>query len=134
MENLSNIGQIGFPLMIVGMVVVFSALLILMYLMKALKKMMHWLHCRKLNKASQTSGISSAQSCPNPDDTEALTIAAIALTLILEDEAAHDHESLVLTLHTMPKPYSNWWMPGTMTAGGFKSSGFPAMSSKIENT
>jgi len=123
----------GVSLMIVGMAVVFSSLVILMFLMKGLKNLLYWLHCRKFARES-AGGSAEGTSCPRPDDTEAMTIAAIAMTLILEEEAAHDEESLVLTLRAMAKPYSNWWMPGTSPAGRYSTQGFRPTISRVENT
>ncbi|MBU0517366.1 OadG family protein [bacterium] len=98
----------GFSLMLVGMLVVFAALVLLMFLMKGLKATIGWFHDRSL-KASQESAKGSVSS-KKTDDVPAGVIAALALTLILEDEQIHDNESLVLTLHSLSKPYSNWWM------------------------
>ena len=119
--------------MIVGMAVVFSSLVVLMFLMKGLKNLLHWLHCRKFVRDS-AGGIEEGTACPRPDDTEAMTIAAIALTLIFEEEAAHDEESLVLTLRALAKPYSNWWMPGRTPTGNYNMRTFRPAISKVENT
>ncbi|MBC8277432.1 MAG: OadG family protein [FCB group bacterium] len=134
MDTIGNLSDIGISLMIVGMAVVFSSLVILMFLMKGLKNCLYWLHCRKFARESAAGGSAEGTSCPRPDDTEAMTIAAIAMTLILEEQAAHDEESLVLTLRAMAKPYSNWWMPGRSSLSHYNTQGFRPMISKTEST
>jgi len=94
----------GITLMVVGMVVVFIALLLLIVLMTALRYVQNYLHA--IQQRKESGGLAPAA----PEDIPALVVAAIALTLILEEESVHDQESLVLTLHSLPKPYSNWWM------------------------
>ncbi len=112
----------GFSLMLVGMSVVFTALLILMILMKLLKYGMNRLHCLRIAKQAEAGTLrGTATSCPQPEEIPGVLIAAIASTLILEQELVHDEESMVLTLRGLPKPYSNWWMPETMKADLFKS-------------
>ncbi|MDP8239720.1 MAG: OadG family protein [Candidatus Hatepunaea meridiana] len=100
----------GLSLMFVGMTVVFSALLVLMFMMKGLKLLLKWQHNRHIEHERL---IGSTGDClvSNPNEITGVVIAAIALTLILEDDQIHDVESMVLTMHAMPKPYSNWWMP-----------------------
>ena len=134
MDTINTLGDLGLTLMTVGMAVVFSALVVLMVLMKGLKNWLYWLHCRKLKSNSRSDDSLEGIACPRPDDTEAMAIAAIALTLILEEEAAHDEESLVLTLRSLPKPYSNWWMPGNSPVSRKYTQGFRPTISKIEST
>lgn len=129
-----DFGNAGISLMIVGMAVVFIALVALMFMMKGLKNVLYWLHCRKMRREAPGDSGMEGTVCPRPDETEAMTIAAIALTLILEEEAAHDEESLVLTLRALAKPYSNWWMPGNAQTGHYNTQGFRPTSSKVENT
>jgi Na+-transporting methylmalonyl-CoA/oxaloacetate decarboxylase gamma subunit len=95
----------GISLMIVGMGVVFCSLMILMFLLKGLKWSLVQLH--KFNNRKKT-GVPAAPT----DEIPGVVVAAIAITLILEQEEIHDEESLVLTLRSLPKPYSNWWMKG----------------------
>ena len=90
----------GLTLMTVGMVVVFCALVILLFMMKALKILTIWRHHKKMARQRE----------PEYNEVSAGVIAAIAITLMLEDDQIHDNESLVLTLHSLSKPYSNWWM------------------------
>ena len=121
MENIAQ--GAGFPLMMVGMSVVFSALVILMFMMMGLKRALNYLHCRILQRRGKKLG-EPAESCTNPDEVAGVLIAALALTLILEDEEAHDEESLVLTLNSIPKPYNNWWMKNVHETWHKKSSGY----------
>ena len=116
MDLQQTITNIGIPLMFVGMVVVFGSLLALMFVMKGLKRILNTIHRLHVEREEQRSGSTAASDLPeNPDDVHGILIAAIAITLILEAEQAHDEESLVLTLRAMPKPYANWWLP---TSGG----------------
>lgn len=95
----------GFSLMIVGMGVVFCSLILLMFLLKGLRWSLAQLQKRRSWKKT---GVPSASNQEIPG----VVVAAIAITLILEQEEIHDEESLVLTLRSLPKPYSNWWMKG----------------------
>ncbi len=116
MNGLENIqeGQ-GFMLMIVGLTVVFSALVILMFLMKGLKRYQSLLHDRKTRR--ERAG-QPGQQVVGEDDIPGVVVAAIALTILLEEEQSHDSESMVLTLRGMPKPYSNWWQSRIDSAWG----------------
>lgn len=95
----------GFSLMIVGLGVVFCSLIILMFLLKGLKWTLAQIQRWKSRKKSGVP-VASAQEIPG------VVVAAIAITLMLEQEEIHDEESLVITLRSLPKPYSNWWMKG----------------------
>ncbi len=105
----------GVALAVVGMVVVFIALAFLMLMMKGLKKAQDAvLALEKRRRSARAAGTGAeAALLPEEGDLPGVLVAAIALTLILEEEQIHDEESLVLTLHSMPKPYSNWWQ-GTL--------------------
>jgi Na+-transporting methylmalonyl-CoA/oxaloacetate decarboxylase gamma subunit len=111
-------------LMIVGMSVVFVSLVLLMYVMKGLKRYQSVLH-RRIQRRRAEGGDPLAIVGPDgSQDIPGVVVAAIALTLIFEEESAHDEESLVLTLHAIPRPYSNWWQsrierfwPVKMTSG-----------------
>lgn len=121
---IENIAQgAGIPLMVVGMSVVFSALVILMFMMMGLKRALNYLHCRIVQRRDAKLGI-PAESCENPEEVSGVLIAALALTLILEEEEAHDEESLVLTLNSIPKPYNNWWMKNLQETWHKKSPGY----------
>lgn len=99
----------GIMLMVVGMSVVFVSLVLLMYVMKALKRYQILLH-RRVQKRDTEPGDPLAITGPEgSEDIPGVVVAAIAMTLIFEEESAHDEESLVLTLHAIPRPYSNWW-------------------------
>lgn len=114
----------GIVLMFVGMGVTFLALLILMTMMLLFKDAMHLLHKRNQIFASLRKGEAAIPAVPEPESMLAAQIAAIAATLFIEDEAAHDEESLVLTMRALPKPYSNWWMPGIYSYNSRKSQAF----------
>lgn len=118
----------GFSLMIVGMLVVFCALLILMFLMKALKAVHVAMHNRKMAKEkAEGSGSDS------PEEIPGVVVAAIAMTLILEGEQVHDDESMVLTLRHMSKPYSNWWQKDIGTGWQAKTTkGRPTVMQTID--
>ena len=99
----------GIMLMVVGMSVVFVALVLLMYVMKALKRYQILLHRRVQKRDAQPGDPLAIVGPDGSEDIPGVVVAAIALTLIFEEESAHDEESLVLTLHAIPRPYSNWW-------------------------
>ena len=101
----------GIPLMIVGMSVVFLSLVVLIFVMKILKNGLFYIHklrTLKLDRFSLTK-----TEIAHPDEIEGVLIAAIIISIILEQDQTHDEESLVLTLQALPKPYCNWWMPGS---------------------
>ncbi|MCF7810607.1 OadG family protein [bacterium] len=100
----------GITLMLVGMSVVFCALVILLFSMKGLKGILTWLHLRKMSEKGVILDGVEAESASKPGEIPAVVVAALAMTIILDEEEAHDEESLVLTLQAMNKPYSNWWM------------------------
>lgn len=98
----------GLVLMVVGMVVVFMALVLLMFMMKSLKRYQEFLHQRKLAKERAEQALQEVEVA-DTGDMPGVVAAAIALTILFEEEQVHDEESLVLTLNALPKPYSNWW-------------------------
>ncbi len=95
----------GLTLMGVGMLVVFMALVVLLILMKGLKYSFIW-----KNKLKILITKDAALEIGKRNEIQAGVVAAIAITLILEDDQIHDNESLVLTMQAMSKPYSNWWI------------------------
>lgn len=95
----------GVPLMLVGMLVVFSALLLLMFMMKLLRWVQETLHNRMMRRKKGQGEPEIATG-----EIPGVEIAAIALSIILEEESIHDQDSMVLTLQSLPKPYNNWWM------------------------
>lgn len=100
----------GLVLMIVGMLVVFSALVVLMFLMKGLKRYQEMLHNRVQERERARAVAEGVEIEPElGGDIPGTVVAAISLTILLEMESVHDHESMVLTLQALPKPYSNWW-------------------------
>jgi glutaconyl-CoA/methylmalonyl-CoA decarboxylase subunit delta len=103
----------GLTLMMVGMVVVFSALVLLMFLMKGLKRYQEYVHNSILRREQKKAAALEASSQPidlaDAEDIPGVVAAAIAMTLLFEQEQVHDEESLVLTLRKMQKPYSIWW-------------------------
>ncbi len=96
----------GLLLMLVGIIVVFCALVTLVVLMKLLKWYQSKLHARIMAKQAAATGTEPEVE----GDIPGVLVAAIAITIILEEESIHDEESMVLTLQALPKPYSNWWM------------------------
>ncbi len=112
----------GLTLMLAGMAVVFVALIVLLFLMKFLKKGLDAQRAavNRRQKAREAKlavargdtvdepGIRAIEG-PEGHDISGVEIAAIAMTLLFESEQVHDNESMVLTLHGLPKPYSNWW-------------------------
>ena len=97
----------GLTLMVVGVSVVFTALLLLILMMKGLRFVQEYLHHRSQMSLSESAdGIEPWKE----GDIPGVVVAAIALTIILEEEQIHDEESMVLTLHALPKPYNNWIM------------------------
>lgn len=124
------IGGQGIPLMVVGMSVVFTGLVILMFMMKGLKWFYYWFYCQKVKRL----GIEGdPASCLAPEGIPEVIIAAISVTLILEEEEAHDDESMVLTLRALPKPYSNWWMRSLDEPWKAKTNSFREVKSGIED-
>ena len=98
----------GLVLMIVGMTVVFSALVLLMFLMIGLKRYQEWIHLRVQRKQSVLEAVENLK-VEASEEIPGTVVAAIALTLIFEEEQVHDNETMVLTLRGLSKPYSNWW-------------------------
>ncbi len=112
----------GITLMIAGMAVVFVALVVLLFLMKFLKRGIIFMHAAQSRREAAHDAKLAAQSGedrgesgiraiegPEGQDVSGVEIAAIALTLLFESEQMHDNESMVLTMHNLPMPYSNWW-------------------------
>jgi len=102
----------GYMLMLVGMSVVFTALVVLMFVMKGLKRYQEAIHTLKLNRkraAEQSEFENPTDSTTGKEEVPGVVMAAISLTIIFEQEQVHDHESMVLTLQSLPRPYSNWW-------------------------
>jgi Na+-transporting methylmalonyl-CoA/oxaloacetate decarboxylase gamma subunit len=95
----------GLTLMAVGVLVVFSALIFLIAMMKSLKIYQDFLARKRLTKSALLSGREPGEL---EGDIPGVVVAAVALTLILEEEQIHDEESMVLTLRSLPKPYNNW--------------------------
>jgi Na+-transporting methylmalonyl-CoA/oxaloacetate decarboxylase gamma subunit len=121
----------GVTLMIVGIIVVFVALLMLLVLMVLLKRAQDAWHKRQMARQKKAQAEAAGEEVSDlgihvegHEDVPGVVIAAIAMTIILEEETIHDQESLVLTLHAIPRPYSNWWQTqlsepwGPRTTGG----------------
>ena len=98
----------GIVLMIVGMVVVFAALLLLMVIMILLKRYQEWIHLRVQRKQRSLEALESLR-IESQEEIPGTVVAAIALTLMFEEEQVHDDEALVLTLRSLRTPYPNWW-------------------------
>jgi Na+-transporting methylmalonyl-CoA/oxaloacetate decarboxylase gamma subunit len=115
----------GLLLMLVGMSVVFTALISMFFLIRGLKRFEDHTQrsarrrersaaaARAAAEAAAAAGAADGLRVENADapgeDVPGVVVAAIALTLILEAEQGHDEESMVLTLRALPRPYSNWW-------------------------
>jgi sodium pump decarboxylase gamma subunit len=96
----------GLTLMLVGMGIVFAALLVLLGLMTLIRRF----DAARRRRARRPAPAAATAADVDPEaELAGVLIAALALTMILEDEGAHDDESLVLTLRSLPRPYSNWW-------------------------
>jgi Na+-transporting methylmalonyl-CoA/oxaloacetate decarboxylase gamma subunit len=120
----------GFLLMLVGMSVVFTALISMFFLIRGLKRFEDHRQraARRREKRAADAAARAARAEAGPDgvrvengegtDVPGVVIAAIALTLILEAEQGHDEESMVLTLRALPRPYSNWWQNRIHVASG----------------
>lgn len=115
----------GHMLMLVGMTVVFFALVVLLFSMKALKRIYSAIHKRRQSKenVSVPAASTATGDALDNEDMPAVVAAAIALTLILEEAQVHDEESMVLTLRNLPKPYSNWWQSRMDSAWNVKRCG-----------
>jgi len=98
----------GITLMVVGMIVVFSALVLLMFLMIGLKRYQEAVHLRVQRKQRAQEELEKLR-VEASEEIPGVVVAAISLTLILEGEQVHDDETMVLTLRGISKPYSNWW-------------------------
>jgi len=99
----------GLMLMVVGMSVVFFALVTLLFSMKLLKRSEQLRHFTATKRGGTPEDLLAIIGPDGSSDIPGVTVAAIAMTLILEEESVHDEESLVLTLQAIKKPYSNWW-------------------------
>ncbi|MDP8206612.1 MAG: OadG family transporter subunit [Candidatus Electryonea clarkiae] len=97
----------GWMLMVVGVLVVFSALIFLIIVMNVLRIVQSYLHQRMQRKTTDKTDDMPPEL---GGEIPGVLVAAIALTLILEEEQIHDEESMVLTMQALSKPYSNWWM------------------------
>jgi len=107
---MDNILSDGILLLLLGVTVTFAALFILMNLMKGLKYLLQMTHYLKLKQENWMGLPADTLKEEAKEGVPGIVIAAIAITLILEEEQVHDEESMVLTLHAIPKPYNNWWM------------------------
>ncbi len=99
----------GIALMMVGMTIVFCALIVLVFMMILLKWVQGHLHIRWMVRDLKKSGQEAESLEIDSEGIPGVVVAAIAMTVVLEMEQIHDEESLVLTLRSIPKPYNNWW-------------------------
>lgn len=97
--------QMGMFLLSAGMLVVFAALLTLMFALK----LIHYFERRDAEKGSQHAALASAGIAAIEPEVSGVLVAAIATTLLLDEQRVEEGERLVLTMRALPKPYSNWW-------------------------
>jgi Na+-transporting methylmalonyl-CoA/oxaloacetate decarboxylase gamma subunit len=93
----------GIGLTFIGMLVVFSSLLLLFIAFKNLVKVLNYLRRKKQSKKGE---ILSADLKEDVHTGE--VNAAIAMALYLYSQEQHDQESLVLTINKVARTYSPW--------------------------
>ena len=104
MDKFANVGWSEMLLLaLLGFVVVFTVLVLLIFIMKA----MGWVFTRQKKAAKiATKGVAAA------DEHEAITdqeiAAAIITALKLYKSNLHDQESEMITIHRIARAYSPW--------------------------
>lgn len=93
--------RLGLFLLGAGMAVVFSALLTLMGALKLIRHLDH--------RSAAAGGVAPSPIVASEPDVSGVVLAAIATTLLLDEQHVEEEERLVLTMRALPKPYSNWW-------------------------
>lgn len=96
----------GWILTMTAMLVVFCALIILCFIFKFTGH----IAVNKLNKKSTAATADTGEAAVNVKETSGETYAAIAVALHLfhEENEAHDHESLTITMSHTDRSYSPW--------------------------
>ncbi len=101
-EEFEEVDPIGFGLTVVGLAVVFSALLLLYIVFLNLTRFLHARSKKKLIKEGYTE-----QTVKESELTGEIN-AAIAAALYFYSQELHDQESAVLTINRVSRIYSPW--------------------------
>lgn len=102
MELMQEMDPMGIGMAIIGMSVVFLALIILYVFLLNLGR---YLYREKMEKQEQAG---TKEKKPKKEPIEAEVHAAIAMALHLHMSQLHDQEERVLTINRMSKMYSPW--------------------------
>lgn len=101
-EEFEEVDPIGFGLTVVGLAVVFTALLLLYVVFLNLTKFLHERSKKKLIKEGHT------EDTVKESELTGEINAAIAAALYLYSQELHDQESAVLTINRVSRTYSPW--------------------------
>lgn len=93
----------GVGLTVIGMLVVFTSLLILFLAFKNLVKVLNYLRRKKQGKKGEILTANMKEDLLTGEIN-----AAIAMALYLYSQEQHDQESLVLTINKVARTYSPW--------------------------
>lgn len=91
----------GYTISVVGWVIVFIALILLVFIFQAIPKLLMLNIKSKLKRSHK-------QAANQPVNIEGNVNAAIAMALYLYLNDLHDEESNVITIRNAPKQYSPW--------------------------
>lgn len=100
-----NWGNVGI-VTLVGFGLVFSILVLLIFILQMFGKIMA--PKAKVKKSSAATVVATPQEAPAEEHIPALDSAAIATALHLYFNEVHDEESLVVTIKTVERRYSPW--------------------------
>ncbi|MBX2974845.1 MAG: OadG family protein [Ignavibacteriaceae bacterium] len=98
-----EIDPIGIGITSIGMIVVFSSLLLLFVAFKNLVKVLNYIKRIKSGKKGESISIEHENDIHSGEVN-----AAIAMALYLYSQEQHDQESLVLTINKVARTYSPW--------------------------
>lgn len=101
-EEFEEVDPIGFGLTVVGLAVVFTALLLLYVVFLNLTKFLNTRSKKKLIKEGHT------EDTVKESELTGEINAAIAAALYLYSQQLHDQESAVLTINRVSRTYSPW--------------------------
>lgn len=101
-EEFEEVDPIGFGLTVVGLAVVFTALLLLYVVFLNLTKFLNTRSKKKLIKEGHT------EDTVKESELTGEINAAIAAALYLYSQQLHDQESTVLTINRVSRTYSPW--------------------------
>lgn len=99
----TEIDPFGIGISIIGMLVVFSSLLLLSFCIMNLAKVLAFVRRRKRKLLSGASKVAEKEEIHSGEVN-----AAIAMALYLYAQEQHDQDSLVLTINRVAKTYSPW--------------------------